>query len=185
MLNTPESQGTYLTFWVWRLQHWITSWIALPPQQSHAAGFFSHLFLPFLPLKSSSISLSPVQLWFTVTVFYLGVTVLFKSQVKMGYTFSFYNLKYQANEMKIKNGIFTSSYDLLSSKQLSKGICLYLGFKSKQTFQLLVFLVSPIFADKAENRLLSPVCYTILFFLLILLLLLLYLFSQILTPTVK
>lgn len=164
MLNTPESQGTYLTFWVWRLQHWITSWIALPPQQSHAAGFFSHLFLPFLPLKSSSISLSPVQLWFTVTVSYSGVTVLFKSQVKMGYTFSFYNLKYQANEMKMKNGISTSFYDLLSSKQLSKGICLYLGFKSKQTFQLLVFLVSPIFADKAENRLVSPVFYTILFF---------------------
>lgn len=102
--------------------------------------------------------------------------MLFKSQVKMGYTFSFYNLKYQANEMKIKNGISTSFYDLLSSKQLSKGICLYLGFKSKQTFQLLVFLVSPIFADKAENRLVSPVFYTILFFLLILLLLLLYAF---------
>lgn len=164
MLNTTESQGTYLTFWVWRLQHWITSRIALCPEQSHAAGFFHTSSFPFSPWKALPYLLSPLQLWFTVTVSYLGVTALFESQVKMGYIFSFYNLKYQANEMKIKNGISNSSFDLLRNKQLSKGICLYLGFKSKQTSQLLVFLMSPIFADKAENRLVSPVCYTVLFF---------------------
>lgn len=74
--------------------------------------------------------------------------MLFASQVKIGYMFSFHNLRCQANEMKIKNGISISSYDLLRNKQLSNRIHLYLGFKSKQTFQLLVFLMSTIFADK-------------------------------------
>jgi len=124
---------------------------------------FSCFFLQFLPLKSSSIYVSPVQPSVPLTVCYLRVTVLVEYQVKIGYIFSLYNFKYQTNEMKIKNGISTSAYDLLRTKQLAKGICLYLVFKSKPTVQLLLFSISAIFADKSDNRLVSPVCYTILF----------------------